>query len=96
LYGVNERRAAVLREAEHEPNLALIFAAARSDRNRLSILRVRPGRKWQSVALEANGRPSVYSCALPLRLKKEWPFFPAFGDEERGSFLHLKGNIIFI
>jgi hypothetical protein len=34
LYGVNDRRAAVSREAEHEPDLALIFATARSARNR--------------------------------------------------------------
>ncbi len=34
LYGVNERRAAVSREAEPESHLALIFAAARSARNR--------------------------------------------------------------
>ncbi len=34
LYGVKGRRAAVSREAEREPDLALIFAAARSARNR--------------------------------------------------------------
>ncbi len=35
---------------------------------------------------KADGRPAVYGCALPLRLQKEWPFFPTFGDEERESF----------
>jgi len=34
----------------------------------------------------ADGRPAVYGCALPLRLQKERPFFPTFGDEERESF----------
>ncbi len=35
----------------------------------------------------ADGRPAVYGCALPLRLQKERPFFPTFGDEERELFL---------
>ena len=35
---------------------------------------------------KADGRPAVYGCALPLRLRKERPFFPTFGDEERESF----------
>jgi hypothetical protein len=38
--------------------------------------------------LEADGRPAVYGCASPLRLRKERPFFPTFGDEERFSFNH--------
>ncbi len=45
---------------------------------------------------KADGRPAVYGCAsgaagsaasaeaaVPLRLQKERPFFPTFGDEER-------------
>ena len=34
----------------------------------------------------ADGRPAVYGCTLPLRLQKERPLFPTFGDEERESF----------
>ena len=37
----------------------------------------------QSEGLEADGRPAVNGCAEPLRLQKEHPFFPSFGDEER-------------
>ncbi len=33
-----------------------------------------------------SGRPAVDGCASPLRIQKERPFFPTFGDEERLSF----------
>ena len=48
--------------------------------------REKRGEVWR---WRADGRPAVYGCALPLRLQKERPFFPTFGDEERESFLPL-------
>ncbi len=45
--------------------------------------REKKGEVWR---WRADGRPAVYGCALPLRLQKERPFFPTFGDKERKSF----------
>ena len=43
-----------------------------------------------------SGRPAVDGCASPLRIQKERPFFPTFGDEERLSFFARNKVLFFV